>query len=442
MPIVPNYMNQANAQNWAEGLGSVVQALNNPQAFANADLLRAKKAEIEASIAYQQGKLGLERQETTAKLPVFAAQANNQNAEAAEHNAKARQNDLVGQSLQRQMQAQNGLGDAVSAAYGVNPAVGKAIQQVAIASNDSNSKQIGDMISNLGRLNPQTANPGESVFWAPGDWRMPQPPAQQGGSLVPQSQVPFSQGGGMGGQAPVGLGTAIQQGQSGPVTVGNVTTVPGNKGTTSNPTLLKLADEASNLGNSAYGVYRESQRLNNPESLANSVNPLGDGMLGNALDFVQQAMGSTSAQDRLAFKNFKVNDFLTKAAPMKGSLTEMEGAILRSGQPGSNAAQEVKSNWLQNVGYYAKLESDWQAANQEALQAGQPRPIPNRWKADYMAQNPPPEMAFKGSKPSGASAAASGASSELVAVTSPDGKPYKIPASNLEAALARGFKKR
>jgi len=201
MPLRSNPLASFNqSQSIADAISNVGNIFN-PVSTMQMGLLQAKQREIDANIANQEKELGL-------KAPVYAGQAAQAQASAGSQNALRDKYTAETKGIVRQQNAQDGLGTAVSAAYGLSPEVGHAIKQVAIASNDSNSKQIGDMIANLGRLNPQTGNPGENIFWAPGDWRMPT------SATTTQSS------------APVGVGTAVRGGAT---TVGNVTTVPSAK---------------------------------------------------------------------------------------------------------------------------------------------------------------------------------------------------------------------
>lgn len=419
-------------------------------------------------------KAQVERDELAAKQPLYAAQTQNQLSQVTEHNSAASLNNAQRDKVSLDMQIRTGQWAAQKRTaanlegIGVDPARAALTQDALISAQDSSAKQVAGAITELAQLAPFTGKPGDQVFPGVGDRQFPKaaPQPPQSVPFLPQVQpvTPFSSATGafssiipqMPQEAaapkpllgPTGDLTAVPtapapQANAG-YTVGSngAISIPVAKSVTSNPTLLKLADEASSLGNSSYGVYREAQRLNNPESLKKAVNPLGDGMLGNALDWMQQSSTDPGVQDRLAFKNFKVNDWLTKSSKLKGAITEAEGAQLRSGQPGSQASAEVKSNWLNNVGYYAKMEADWQAANQEALQTGTARPIPTRWKEDYIQQNPPPALAGVGADKPTAPASGASASDELVPVIDPTGNPGRVLRSKLPEALKRGFKQK
>jgi hypothetical protein len=327
MPIVPNYMNQVNAQNWAEGLGSVVQALNNPQAFANAELLRAKKAEIESSIAYQQGKLGLETQQT-------AAQVNNYNSAAGAQSALRGKYEAETQGIVRGQKAQDGLGTTLVSAYGVTPAIGQAIQQVAIASNDSNSKQMGDMIANLGRMNPQKGDPGEHIFWAPGDWRKPPP---------------------------------TPQGQAGPATVGNVTTVPTAKtpavsganpyapAPAIDPVAERSAIAAHLKDNPAQKAAQLTQSLDAMQALISGNNAPYQGPLGSALGAINilnpnaqqfnqlsKVAAAASRTEPGAVSNYEQQLFQSRVPNLSNS-REANQAIAALGKAAAKKTQETES---------------------------------------------------------------------------------------------------
>lgn len=288
MPIVPNYMNQVNAQNWAEGLGSVVQALNNPQAFANADLLRAKKAEIEANIAYQQGKLGLDTQELGYKKNVYAAQANNQNADAAYHNAQARSQDLVGQQVQLQTKAMAGLGARLMAT-GVPEADAMLGQDLIVSgSAKSTSENNADAINKILQRSPVTIPQGGSVLLPPSSPLLPQNQPQQ--------------------PAQANLGTALTGRQSGPVFNGNMVSAPTSAGKSLTPA-QKAVDEA--FGKEYADMIARGEQFDVGKQLAQLdfakqqlENPTGLGVSGPILgampDFVKKIIAPQAINTRQA----------------------------------------------------------------------------------------------------------------------------------------------
>lgn len=156
---------------------------------------------------------------------------------------------------------------------------------------------------------------------------------------------------------------------------------------------FKSFQQFSEDAQTAQGLADRAAALSRPEILQASVNPVASiPGVGAAYDWIQQSSGDPRAQAKIALRDFMVKDWLQKSTLLKGAITERETTMLRASQPGENAAPNIKKNFLDNVGYYARMEAAWNEANARALQNQQPQPIPSEWKAAYAAQNPPPAM--------------------------------------------------
>ena len=341
MPIVPNYMNQVNAQNWSEGLGSVVQALNNPQAFANAELLRAHKDYYGAQTEKTLASILHDQQLNSAKIGTEGAQASYYTAGAGEKDAATAQ---IKQQTRALANMEQGLLDA-----GV----------------DSNTAHLGGLLFEAGGKNSTTENNADALIklfrpdvkLAPGETAV-----LTSGGPIPSPLLP-PQGQTAQTVQPSGLGTTLNRGAQ---VNGNMITAPGKNsaviGTNPyapSPALDSIAERSAIAAhlkeNPAQKAAQLTQSLDAMEQLISGKDAPYQGPLGSALGAINilnpraqqfnqmsKVAAAASRTEPGAVSNYEQQLFQSRVPNLSNS-REANLAISALGKAAAKKTQEMES---------------------------------------------------------------------------------------------------
>jgi hypothetical protein len=414
MAIVPNYMNQVNAQNLTEGLGSIVQALNNPQAFANAELLRAHKDYYGAQSQKTLADILNDKQESTARVTTLGAQANQYNTGADVNRAQANQYAIETKAIIRQQGAQDSLAPSL-VATGVPQADANFLQQAVIASPTSTSKNIVDSANTWLQRDPVTVPQGGSVLLPPTSPLLPQ---NQPNAAQPAPQATATS-----------LGEAISGLQSGPVFRGNMVTSPGMPSRQLTPG-EKSVDES--VGKEVADTLTQGKLQDAQKQIQNLEFAIGNlktkqgisGLVvGNIPDGANRAMGNNVAVDTRQSIEDSVQRGLR--AVLGAQFTEKEGERLIARAYDPSATQDEN---MRRVNLLLNSMKKAYSAKSEAI--------------SYFNKNGTMK-GFEGQMPSMSSIETDSdpnAVQERVQVVSPDGTMGTISKTNLESALSQGYK--
>lgn len=461
MPFINNAASPLLAQysQLADNIAGLGKAFGNP----DARLARAKIDALQAETEREDKKYGLLEAKQPYELNVLQAQAGaqkalagNYNAEAAYHNAQARSQDLVGKDLQNQMDAQRAIAGNLRR-MGVPDAESTLAQNLLIAgSSKSTSANNADAVNTIinqnvklgqgdtallpywSKLLPQNQPKPSQVAPEPSQ-DLEQPTGKWRGfpyKTPGQVPVPFAQPQQDVSVGTVRLGSALPaQGQpsNAPIFDGNVVRVPAaNMKGQLTPAQTAIDESfgkeyAQGLMDGRLGDV--DMQLNNLRTALGSLKS-GAASTGNVIghlpDAVNRAIGNGPSVDMRQNVEATIQRSLR---PILGAqFTEQEGErlIKRAFDPTASPQENAR-----RLGTLIQSLSTAATAKRAAF--------------DYYQKNGT-LAGWNGALPSMATIESSfdapSATEELIPVVGPDGKNYKLPASKLDAATQRGFKRR
>ena len=411
MPIRSNPLATFNqSQSIADAISNV-GSIFNPANTMQMGLLQAKQREIDANIANQ-------TREIDAKIPMIGSETTkNLSTADAERARGANYNAQTKLSLQ-QFDARNNAASVLAGA-GVPTPQAAVLGNFAQASGpNTGSEDFTKSYLQITRPEPVKIGAGETIQYAvgpngerldPRDARNTQGGADQPPQIrVPEMSIPYAQGG-MGGPAipppfspqpqavapaaaPAQLGSLLTSPRQTPNIVSNgngsytAPMKPQNSGA-----ILTDVGAANDKIMAAQGILRDANSINDPDKLANAkLMPLIGGVQAKVESYLEDPKSADATTTRNTFNRLRTSEWLKNGSLLKGAQSDKEGEALWKGIPEDTSSTAVRKDWLDRVGYHAKIQIDYNNANAQSLKTtGQPLD-PVAWEQAYTQGNPPP----------------------------------------------------